>query len=216
MAEIYADLFYAYHLVDLYQHERALGIINKVVPAIERLRRKQLLSWLKKQQHCLTEIVALGQKEGYANLCDLYHNTCRRLAMGQYVDCLSRFKRIYEGCYYYIAREELGIARPENKLEDQRQLDWVAGIINRKQGRMYIYDIAKIYKAKKGRNKLSDRLEQSLNSLAKQRNYTINNHGMQSVNHEDARRAVDLLKELLQQVFPGREIDDYPFSGRNI
>lgn len=217
IAEIYSDILTVYHFADLYQHERALEYVNKkeLIPTLQRLRKNKLLEILKKQQASLTQIIALGDKEGYENLCDLYHNTCRRLDMEQYIDCLSRFKRIYEGCYYYIAREELNISYPDRKLEDQRQM-WITKILNRQQGHISIYDIANIYEKKMGKRRFGERLGQQLNSLSNQRNYTINNHGMKSVNIEDARKAVRLLKELLEQVFPGKDIDDHPFSAKNI
>lgn len=212
MAEIYSDLLTAYHFVDLYQHERALKYIDKLIPTLQRLRKNTLLEILKKQQHSLMQIIALGDREGYENLCDLYHNACRRFAMEQYIDCLSRFKRIYEGSYYYIAREELNISHPNKKLEKQKNIEWVTRILNRYEGNMRIYDIADIYEKKKGKRRFSKRLEEKLNSLSTQRNYTINNHGMKSVSSEDARTAIRLLKELLEQVFPGKDVDAHPFS----
>jgi len=218
MAEIYSDLLTAYHFVDLYQHKRALEHIDRhrLIPTLQRLRKSALLGILKKQQDSLMRIIALGDREGYENLCDLYHNICRRSAMGQYIDCLSRFKRIYEGCYYYIAREELNISHPNRKLEKQRNIDWVTKILNRREGNMRIYDIANIYEKKMGKRRFGERLEQKLNSLSRQRNHTINNHGMESVSSEDARKVVRLLKELLKQVFPGKDIDGHPFSAKTL
>lgn len=216
MAEIYSDLLNAYHLIDLYQHERALEQLNKLIPTLQRLRKNKILEILRAQQDCLNKIIDLGEKEGYENLCDLYHNTCRRYNMEQYIDCLSRFKRIYEGSYFYIAREELKINHPNKKLEEQRNVDWITQIINRRQGRLNMYDIGNIYESRKGKRRLKEKLEQSLNNLSNQRNFTINNHGMKSVSNEDARKAVRLSKELLEQLFPEKVIDDHPFSQKNL
>jgi hypothetical protein len=215
MAEIYYDLLTAYHFVDLCQYERALDCFVKLIPTLQRLRKNQLWEVLKKQQDCLKQIIALNETEGFDNLCDLYHNTCRRFNMEQYIDCLSRFKRIYEGCYYYVAREELKI-NPHRKLEDQRNIEWAARMLKRSQGYINMHDIAFLYENKVGKRKFSERLEDRLNSLSKKRNYTINNHGMQSVKKEEAKRAVQLLKELLEQAFPGRDTNGHPFSASNL
>jgi hypothetical protein len=216
MAELYSDLLRAYHWVDLYQHERALDVIKKITYNLRKLRKSKLLSIVKQQEECLEKIISLGEKEGYENICDLYHNTCRRLEMEQYIDCLSRFKRVYEGCYFFIARNELNIKNPNKKIEEQPQLAWVCPIINRSQGRLNIYDIANIYENKIGKKKLSIKLEQELNSFSNKRNYTINNHGMNSVSKDDAIKAVRIMRQLLEQVFPGQPIDDYPFSASKL
>lgn len=79
-----------------------------------------------------------------------------------------------------------------------------------------MYDIGNIYESRKGKRRLKEKLEQSLNNLSNQRNFTINNHGMKSVSNEDARKAVRLSKELLEQLFPEKVIDDHPFSQKNL
>lgn len=215
LAEIYSDLLSAYHYIDLYQHERALESLYKVEKNLQRLRIIALLAIVKEQRVIVEQIIQFDDKEGFENLCDLYHNACRRFEMGQYIDCLSRFKRIYEGCWYYIAREELKI-QPNRKLEDQRGVDWIYRALGRNRGNLNLYEIAELYEHKFGKNRLSPGLEDKLNSLAKKRNYTINNHGMRSVSHEDARQAIKLLKELLMQVFPTKNIDQYPFSSSKL
>jgi hypothetical protein len=55
-------------------------------------------------------------------------------------------------------------------------------------------------------------LEQQLNQLGNQRNTTINNHGMNSVDDEDARKAMDLIEKLFKAVFKDRDISDFCFS----
>lgn len=216
LAEIYADILNVYYLVDLFQHKDALIKIKEIIKKLDKLRKNKLLNIIRKQESCLESIVELGQKEGYKNLFDLYHNTYRRYEMCQYIDCLSRFKRIYEGSYFYIARNELNIKRPEQRIEEQepRIKNWLIQSLGRKEGWINIYDIATLFEIKNGKKRLKENLEQNLKALANQRNYTINNHGMESISREDAKKAVNLLESLLKEVFPEEDLQEHPFSAK--
>jgi hypothetical protein len=216
LAELYSDLFRIYHFVDLYQHAVALDQMNKLLPKIQRFRKTRSLSMLWKQRDCLESIVRQGQREEFENLCDLYHNTYRRYKMDQYIDCLSRFKRIYEGCMFLVARNELGIPRPEAKLREQRISEQVYQYIDRRQEHIKLYQIPGLYEYLKGKRPIGEQLEQQLNGLSKERNLTINNHGMNTVSKEDAKKAIDLLKKLFTIVFPGNAIGDHPFADEQL
>jgi len=203
LAETYSDLFNAYRYMDLYQHQAALERMEKILPRVERFRKVKLMPLLREQLKCLENIVNQGQREEFENLCDLYHNVLRRFKMEQYIDCLNRFKRIYEGSLYYVARDELGIPRPESRLNEQRIPPEVNRHLERDREYIKSYRIPFIYQQVKGKRLIPERLEQQMNALSRDRNYTINNHGMRSVPREDARRAVELLDQLLAHIFPG-------------
>jgi len=212
-AEVFSDLLKIYFYWDLYQHKKALklNIKNKVVSKIKIYRFYKLAEIVEQQIKTMEEVNSIGDKEGYANLVDLYHNALRRLKCKQYVDCLSRFKRLYEGIYYYVAREELGIS-PSTKVEHQHE--WVRKILN-KRGNLNIYDIKNLYEYKKNKKIIPSNLENQLNQLANQRNGTINNHGMKSVEKDDGHKALVLIEKLFKHVFKNN-INDYCFSSDNM
>lgn len=205
-AEIFATLLESYYNWDLYKHEIALEKLDKTYESIKKYRMEELTGILEEQRKVLQEIIALGDKEGYLNLADLYHNTVRRQKNKQYIDCLSRFKRTFEGVYYYVANKELKI-----QTKADRQPDWVKKVIDKK-GYLNTYDISHLYELRKGERIIPRDLEEGLNELANKRNRTINNHGMKSVNGEDARKAVKLLEKLFTKVFVGQDINSYCFS----
>jgi len=208
-ANVFCDLVEGYFFWDLYQHEQALEKLSKVLPDLKRYRFYKLHEIVAEQAETLQKICDLGGEEDYLNLVDLYHNALRREKCKQYIDCLSRFKRLYEGIYYYIARTQLGIPSPSTKVEQQPV--WVKNII-RKNGYLNTYDISKLYKEKKGTGKISKELENQLNQIAQQRNLTINNHGMKSVDKKDARKSMELIEKLFGKVFVNQDIKNYCFS----
>lgn len=208
-AELFSDLVQGYFYWDLYQHNKALEKLQKARQDLRRFRLSDLLDIVTKQIEVLEKIIELGQREDYLNLVDLYHNALRRKRCKQYIDCLNRFKRLYEGVYYYVAMRDLGITSPWVKIDQQPH--WVRSKIN-KNGHLSFYDISILYKAIKGKPIVSDNLEQQLNRFGQQRNNTINNHGMNSVDEEDARKAMDLIEKLFKAVFKGKSFGDYCFS----
>ncbi len=207
-AEVFHDLTTCYFHWDLYQHEEALKNIEKCMPQLRKYGFDDLAAIAGEQKAILEEIIALEEQEGYLNLVDLYHNALRRLEGRQYVDCLNRFKRIYEGTYYYVADTRLNIK--QKKIENLSQE--FKTILYRKKGYLGTYDISNLYKSIKGEDIISDNLEHQLNDLARQRNLTINNHGMKSVSKQDAEKAMDLAGKLLKKIFPEDNIDEYCFS----
>ncbi|MDF9408703.1 RNA repair transcriptional activator RtcR family protein [Pelotomaculum isophthalicicum JI] len=208
-AEIFYDLIKGYFYWDLYQHNMALIQLKKVQPDLSRFRFDKLSAIVSEQIGVLQQIIGHGQREDFLNLVDLYHNALRRKKCKQYIDCLSRFKRLYEGIYYYVAMRDLGINNPGARIEQQP--DWVRSSLN-KSGHLNVYDISMLYRNKKGKPIASGGLEQQLNQLGNQRNATINNHGMNSVDEEDARKAIELIEKLFKAVFNDRDIGDFCFS----
>ncbi len=208
-AEIFHDLTKGYFYWDLYQHKPALAQLKKVQPNLRRFRFDKLAAIVSGQIEVLQQIISYGQREDFLNLVDLYHNALRRKRCKQYIDCLSRFKRLYEGIYFYAARRDLGINSPGAGIEQQP--GWVRSSLN-KSGHLNVYDISMLYRKKKGKSIASGSLEQQLNQLGNQRNTTINNHGMNSVDEEDAKKAIELIEKLFKAVFNDRDIGDYCFS----
>ena len=109
-AEVFVDLVDGYDFWDLYQHERALEKLDRALNEINRFNMKELSAIITAQVDTVRKIIELGDREGYLNLVDLYHNAKRRHECHQYIDCLNRCKRLYEGAFYHVAREKLGIS----------------------------------------------------------------------------------------------------------
>ncbi len=208
-AEVFCDLTACYFYWDLYQHQAALERLARCLPVIKRYNYEDLAAVLRRQAANLEEIIALGEEEAYLNLVDLYHNALRRLSGRQYVDCLSRFKRIYEGAIFYKGAKTLKI-KPRKKIEHQ-PLGIRQGL-RKRSGYLTPYDLSELYTAKTGEDVIPKDLATRLNEFANQRNYTINNHGMQSVSAKDAKAAMDLAGKLLKKIFPGQDIEDYCLS----
>lgn len=216
LAELFSDILTAYHYMDLYQHQEGLCHLERAIPEISRYRLDSMLPILHSQEKCLKKIIELRDEESWENICELYHNIVRRFEMEQYIECSSRYKRIYEGCHFYIARHELNIKKPNGKIQEQRGLEDVYNIIGRREGYLNPYDIANIYLNKKGKPLIKENLQEQLNLLNKQRNSSINSHGMDSIKRDEAGKAVKLSKELLAQIFPEEETDKHPFSKTNL
>jgi len=208
-AEVYYDLIRGYFYWDLYQHKKALENISKAGADIKRFGFRDLHENVSEQIDVLQKIIELGQKEDYLNLLDLYHNAARREKCCHYVECLSRYKRLYEGAYYYIARAKLGINNPSADIRNQPE--WVRNRLG-KGGHLNVHDISELYKYKVRSEIIPSSLEQKLNQFGQQRNYTINNHGMNSVEETDARKSLELLQKLFKHVFSNKNIQDYCFS----
>ena len=211
-AEVFHDLATCYFHWDLYQHEEALKQVKKCLPQLKKYGFEDLAAVAGEQAAILEEIIALDERENYLNLADLYHNSLRRLQGRQHVDCLNRFKRIYEGAFYYVADTRLNIK--QKKVENLPQN--IKSLQNRQQGYLSTYDISNLYKRIKGEEIISDNLEHQLNELARQRNMTINNHGMKSVSKKDAEKAMDLVGKLLKKLFPDENIEAYCLSRQTL
>ncbi|MDY6827150.1 MAG: RNA repair transcriptional activator RtcR family protein [Bacillota bacterium] len=209
IAETFLDLIKGYFHWDLYQHWEAKDCLEKSYEHIQRYGFVDLSNKLESQLKILDQIIKIGEVEDYINLADLYHNAHRRYLCKQYIDCLSRFKRIYEGVFYYIAHHELGINAKSNI---EYQPEEVKKEIKKKRGFLNTYDISKLYEGRKNQKIIPETLENKLNEFSKQRNNTINNHGMNSVEAEQAKKALDLAAELLRIVFPDNDLSGYPFS----
>lgn len=213
-AEVFYELIEGYHYWDLYQHEEALGKIRKANESIGRYKIKELSDLIAEQIKVLERIIDLGENEDYLNLLDLLHNAKRRYKCGQAADCISRFKRLYEGVYYYLAVRDLGIS-PRKELE--RQPEWVKTILNT-SGRsgLNTYSLSELYYKKLGRRIVSERLENDLNSYSRLRNHSIIAHGMKSITKNDAGQALRLLEKLFKEAFKGSDINNYVLSEQQL
>jgi hypothetical protein len=208
-AEIFVDLVDGYYHWDLYQHSQALEKLDRVLNEINRFNFKDLSAIITAQIDTVRKIIALGDREDYLNLVDLYHNAKRRHECHQYIDCLNRFKRLYEGSYYYVAREKLGIS-PNKKIEQQPEK--VHEIIPARSGFLGTRDISTLHQALIGTELVSSTLESQLDGISLQRNTTINNHGMKSVDGDDSRKAIQCISKLFEKIFQRKDIEDYCFS----
>lgn len=211
-AELFSQLCGAYHDWDLYLHKDARTKLQKLLGEIKRFHgMEQLVSILSSQLNALEEIVEANYVECETNLLDLLHNADRRRKNGQYADCLARFSRIYEGCYYYLVSRHLNIDPHKNL---NQQPEWVQKIIQ-KSGHLTIYDCAELLK-RHNLKFIPENLFNDLNAFKAQRNHSIIAHGMGAVEKEDANRAVKLIKKLFERIFSDVDIDAYCFSLKSL
>jgi hypothetical protein len=214
-AEIFVNLIEGYFYWDLYQHPKALEKLTYVLPFLKRYNLNELDDIISDQASVLREIVSLADTEDYLNLIDLYHNALRRERCKQFVDCLSRFKRLVEGTYFYFAKRDLNLSLNSKKYS--KQPDWVKKIVKKKEDSyLSMHDVSLIYERKLGKKIIPHQLEDEINAFSTQRNYTINNHGMKSVEEQDSRKAMTLITKLLKITFPDKEINDYCLSKQKL
>jgi hypothetical protein len=214
-AEIFANLIEGYFYWDLYQHSKALDKLTDTLPFLKRYNFNELYQLVSEQADVLNKIISLGDVEDYLNLIDLYHNALRRERCKQFVDCLSRFKRLVEGTCFYFGKRDLGLNLNSKKYSTQP--NWVKQLLKKHED-SYLQerDILLLYEKKLGKKMLPQQLEDEINASGSQRNYTINNHGMKSVEEQDSRKAMTLISKLLKITFPEQEINEYCLSKQNL
>lgn len=186
--------------------ERLTAARNKVVDA--RSPAAPLRPVLEQQQAAL-ERLALGGREDYWKMLDLYHNACRRLRAGQYVDALARWRRVLEGALSAYIRNLPDCAIDDDgvmTLTPELMDGWRAWRTERHGNGGWpvtssasIHDL--IYVAQRAGG-LSVRFARAIDGLVQARNKSIAAHGIEPVNEAIARSALDQLKEILAALFP--------------
>lgn len=209
-AELFANLCAAYQDWDLYLHREAITKLEKLLKELRRFHgMNELVDILSEQLATLQEIVKANFEECQTNLLDLLHNAERRRKNGQYADCLARFSRIYEGCYYYLVKEYLKDVDPRKKLE--LQPEWVKQLVKNK-GYLNVYDCHELMQYKEPDRAIPDGLFQDLNAFKNQRNNSIIAHGMEAIEKRDADQALKLTRKLFEHIFRKTDPDTYCFS----
>ncbi|MEW5920391.1 MAG: RNA repair transcriptional activator RtcR family protein [Bacillota bacterium] len=211
LAEEMAKVCEAYHHWDLFQHEKAQSLLTDVSKNLSRFPdMSQLNNKFKAQIETLQLIISSRDKESEINLLDLFHNAQRRRSAQQYVDCLARFKRLYEGCQNFFIRSELQID-PTPKYRNQPH--WVKEIVQKQpDAYLVLSDWERILMAKKKRFPVSEHLANEIREYNEKRNKSIVGHGMGSVREEDAQLAMKLARKILQGFFGHLELDTYSFG----
>ncbi|MBT9173026.1 MAG: hypothetical protein DDT21_01416 [Syntrophomonadaceae bacterium] len=211
LAEEMARVCEAYYHWDLFQHEKARTLLTDVSKNLSRLPEvSQLNNKFMSQIETLRLILSSKEKESETNLLDLFHNAQRRRSAKQYVDCLARFKRLYEGCQNLFLRTELQI-EPTQKYRNQPQ--WVKGIVQKPpDAYLGLLDWEKILMVKKKRFPVAEHLSNEIKEYNERRNKSIVGHGMGSVHEEDAQSAMNLARKILQVFFEHLDLDTYSFG----
>lgn len=210
--ERYMELCEAYNHWDIFRHEEAFDKLEKVLAELERFRQlSPLREILAKQKEVVKEIIALGNRcvEGEANLIDLYHNARRRYEVGQYVDCLNRFRRLFEATCYFIVRRDLKV-KPNETLD--RQPYWLREVLKKDKGYVELYEWVDVYEERMGREIINSATLEKVKELTKMRNDTYAAHGMKPVKEPDAKKALALIEKILKDLFSEQKINSFPFS----
>lgn len=210
LAEAMSELCHAYLLWDLFQHEKALKLVKKSYEAIKRFPEfKEINNRLAEQTDVLQQIVQSGKSETEISLLDLYHNAARRKSSGQFADCLARFIRLHEGCYYYYFRQALRI-NPTDSLG--RQPKWVKDLTKTQGNFLSLTEWRNIAARQNLKDPVSPHLEEEIRRFRQQRNQSIAAHGMGSVTEEEAAESIKLASNFLLTFFPELNPDNYCFS----
>lgn len=210
IAEEMAKVCEAYHHWDLFQHEKAQSLLTGTFERLSRFPEiSQLNNKFKAQIETLCSIISSREKENETNLLDLYHNAQRRKSARQHVDCLARFRRLYEGCQNHFLRNELQI-EPTQRYRNQPP--WVKEIVQKHpDANLSLFDWEKVLTTKKKRFPLPGHLINEIREYNEKRNKSIVGHGMGSVSEEDAQLAMKLARNILQGFFGSLGLDTYTF-----
>ncbi len=210
LAEIMANFCQVYLFWDLFQHEMALTLIRKIHDAMKRFPEfKEINYRLANQTDVLKQIVKSGARETEINLLDLYHNAVRRKNNGQFVDCLTRFRRLHEGCYNLYFHQKLEVNTAESL---SKQPKWVRDSVRTQALFLGLADWRKIADQKGLKDPVPYDLETEIKKFNQQRNQSIAAHGMGSVTGEEAESAIKLARKILAAFFPEMDLDNYCFG----
>lgn len=128
------------------------------------------------QIETLEKILQSKGAEREINLVDLYHNAVRRKNSGQYVDCLARFRRLHEGCYFFQLRQSLKI-NPADAYG--RQPKWIREQFNKTNyAFISLHEWRSFARRQKLEDPVSSYLEEEIRKFNQQRNQSIAAHGM--------------------------------------
>lgn len=213
LAEAISELCQAYLFWDLFQHEKALKHARTSYEAIKQFPEMQhICKKIMEQIETLEKILQSKGAEREINLVDLYHNAVRRKNSGQYVDCLARFRRLHEGCYFFQLRQSLKI-NPADAYG--RQPKWIREQFNKTNyAFISLHEWRSFARRQKLEDPVSSYLEEEIRKFNQQRNQSIAAHGMGSVTEDEAAESLGLAKKFLLSFFSDRDIDRYCFGER--
>lgn len=224
-ANILKKIFESYSKWDLIKYKEAndeLRSVRKLVhgkidiPFVEDIINDQIKT--------LDNLSQGTENENNYNLIDLYYNTLRRYADGDYTDVLARFWRIYEGILFKILKSKKIDARNlsnGNGPKIKKELN----IIHRNYLELKESDDV-LTKYEKDSNFIefkSKKIEdfyigKTMNSLREKRNQSIIAHGMKPIDENDAYRAVKIMKEMVIEFLNDNDfslINNYTLSNSN-
>jgi hypothetical protein len=207
-AELYSRLCDAYKNWDIYDHEKARDIIKEeVMKELKRFGVSELYDIVKEQVLVLENVCKDKPRETIITIKDLMHNADRKRDTCQYIDCLTRYKRLIEG----LIACKCGI--DGSKRIDQLP-EWARRSLRDKQGNGYfnIHDYFQLYEAKYNKPFFSLQLSDKNKGLSKKRNLSVAAHGMASVTKNEAREAMNILWKAAQAQYPKEKWKDYVFS----
>ena len=207
-AELYSRLCDAYKNWDIYDHEKARDIIKEeVMKELKRFGVSELYDIVKEQVLVLENVCKDKPRETIITIKDLMHNADRKRDTCQYIDCLTRYKRLIEG-----------LIACKCKIDGSKRIDqlpeWARRSLRDKQGNGYfnIHDYFQLYEAKYNKPFFSLQLSDKNKGLSKKRNLSVAAHGMASVTKNEAREAMNILWKAAQAQYPKEKWKDYVFS----
>lgn len=151
-------------------------------------------------------------------LLDLYHNASRSLRRGQYADTLARTVRTYEGLLKwrlqnkYCLKADFNEMDPEKRKKIEEFFKEKSRHIDKK-GYLTCDNIKVLLVEYYADNEVKE-WDQQMRSSNYARNHSIVAHGTKEVKEDVARKALQVLREILQN--NGANIDSYSLSNDNI
>jgi hypothetical protein len=219
--EILSKFSCCYFLWDLLDYGEAQKICIELVERFEKFKKVKSIfekhyNILWRQEQILSSLVEL-QKENQETkeiLLDIYHNSVRRYEESNYVDCLARFWRLYEGCLFYQLREKHGIDPRNIQEQNQDVKDKVHKILGKLPKTLSVETSMKVLEQQG--DHLATRLlkEKKLKDLRSIRNDSISAHGLRMVSERIGSDCVRTGRWLLKETFriADSELDLYPFQ----
>jgi hypothetical protein len=215
---LFAQLSTCYLSWDSLFYSNAAGKCKKLVESFQQFQKSyatlpKLVKCLKIQQDTLSklnEAQSSGQEAPQLFL-DLYHNSRRRFEEGNYVDCLARFWRLYEGCLFYRLKEH-GI-NPDKFHEQPDTKNRIRGTLGELPAYLSVDASWQLLTSFEDPFAVSISEMKGLDKLRALRNKTIVAHGFQSVKEENAKEALEYGKKLLKLLYElsDAQVEDYPF-----
>ncbi|ABO50159.1 hypothetical protein Dred_1631 [Desulforamulus reducens MI-1] len=206
-AELFSDICRAYKYWDRYEHEQARDILEKLIVDIQRFKINELADITIRQINILKSICANKPRETVATIKDLLHNANRKKIIGEYGDCLNRYKRLIDG----LAACKCGLTGSK-RVNDQPV--WVQDILihKKKNDNLYYSDYLTIYREKNNKEMIPQSLNDKMLSLNRRRNTSYVAHGMDSVSKQDAEESINILWKMATSLFSGEKWKEYEFS----
>lgn len=234
----------------LMQHEKAHRLLGEAIELAEGrddLTRAADL-WHKQAKYLRSIVEQLSDNERaymetYHSMVDLYYNSVFQAFTGDYVTCLTRFWRLYEGLLQYHYRTAHGVEpiltspRPGSSEENELKLREYLARLGRARGRgtLYVHELREILRSvygdgtfdslgktivhiDKGTSLQPLEMDKALTQIREARNDSCAAHGMRPVPRRVANTCLIAGRALLDGYFYDNthEIADYPFAPEKI